>query len=232
MDKSPPVCQKVTKRRKCHPARGEERRLTRGQKWAKLRGNERGEGDLANATKRILAMALKERLARQRLDEITIQSLVDDAQVSRKTFYYHFQDVYALLEWLFLEEGKRVLEGNVSASTWQIGMRRIFAYAQENKAVILNVYRCLEDREGLLEIHITRLVRPLLERIFDEMPHSEQLDGEDRKIILDFYAFGLVELFLRWIGNGMKPEGGQLMDRLDRIFSGSMESLIQRCLNT
>ena len=185
---------------------------------------------LANATKRVLAAALKERLARQRLDEITIQSLVDDAQVSRKTFYYHFQDVYALLEWLFLEEGKRVLEGNVGASTWQIGMRRIFAYGQENKTVILNVYRCLEDREGLLEIHISRLVRPLLERIFDEMPYSGQVDQEDRKLILDFYAFGLVELFLRWIGNGMKPDGGQLMDRLDRIFSGSMESLIQRCL--
>ena len=187
--------------------------------------------ELANATKRVLAAALKERLARQRLDEITIQSLVDDAQVSRKTFYYHFQDVYALLEWLFLEEGKRVLEGNVGASTWQIGMRRIFAYGQENKTVILNVYRCLEDREGLLEIHISRLVRPLLERIFDEMPYSGQVDQEDRKLILDFYAFGLVELFLRWIGNGMKPDGGQLMDRLDRIFSGSMESLIQRCLN-
>ena len=187
--------------------------------------------ELANATKRVLAAALKERLARQRLDEITIQSLVDDAQVSRKTFYYHFQDVYALLEWLFLEEGKRVLEGNVGASTWQIGMRRIFAYGQENKTVILNVYRCLEDREGLLELHISRLVRPRLERIVDEMPYSGQVDQEDRKLILDFYAFGLVELFLRWIGNGMKPDGGQLMDRLDRIFSGSMESLIQRCLN-
>lgn len=187
---------------------------------------------MANVTKHILAAALKERLARQRLDEITIQSLVDDAQVSRKTFYYHFQDVYDLLEWLFLEEGRAVLEGNVSASTWQNGMRRIFAYAQENKAVILNICRCLEDREGLLELHVTRLVRPLLERIFEEMPHSGQVDGEDRKLILDFYAFGLVELFLRWIGNGMKPEGGQLMDRLDRIFSGSMESLIQRCLHT
>ena len=94
---------------------------------------------MANATKRVLAAALKERLARQRLDEITIQSLVDDAQVSRKTFYYHFQDVYALLEWLFLEEGKRVQEGNVGATTRQIGMRRIFADGQENKTVIHNV---------------------------------------------------------------------------------------------
>ena len=186
---------------------------------------------MPNFTKKAIKDSFWKLLNEQPLSQISVREIVEECGINRNSFYYHFQDVYALLEWLFLEEGKRVLEGNVGASTWQIGMRRIFAYGQENKTVILNVYRCLEDREGLLEIHISRLVRPLLERIFDEMPYSGQVDQEDRKLILDFYAFGLVELFLRWIGNGMKPDGGQLMDRLDRIFSGSMESLIQRCLN-
>lgn len=186
---------------------------------------------MSNATKRLLAMALKERLARQRLDEITIQSLVDDAQVSRKTFYYHFQDVYALLEWIFVDEGRRILEGNEAVSTWQQAMQSIFDYMQANRALILNVYRCLEDKEALLELHISQLVRPLLERMFDRQPDSEQVRAEDRALILDFYSIGLVEFFLRWVGNGMRTDGGQLMAQLDRIFNGSMESLIRRCLS-
>ena len=52
---------------------------------------------MANTTKRALAAALKKRLTLTTLDKITIQQLVDDAEVSRKTFYYHFQDVYDLL---------------------------------------------------------------------------------------------------------------------------------------
>ena len=74
---------------------------------------------MANTTKRALAAALKKRLTLTTLDKITIQQLVDDAEVSRKTFYYHFQDVYDLLEWLLIDEGKRVLEGNTTADTWQ-----------------------------------------------------------------------------------------------------------------
>lgn len=185
---------------------------------------------MSNATKRVLAMALKERLTRQRLDDITIQSLVDDAQVSRKTFYYHFQDVYALLEWIFVDEGRRILRDISDAEGWQQGLRNIFRYFEENRGMILNIYRPLKHEEDMLELHISRLVRPLLERIFDEQPDQEKVSQEDRKFILDLYAFGMIELFLRWVGNGMKPEGEKLMEQIDRIFSGSMSSLIQRSL--
>lgn len=185
---------------------------------------------MSNATKRVLAMALKERLTKQRLDDITIQSLVDDAQVSRKTFYYHFQDVYALLEWIFVDEGRRILRDISDAEGWQQGLRNIFRYFEENRGMILNIYRPLKHEEDMLELHISRLVRPLLERIFDEQPDQEKVSQEDRKFILDLYAYGMIELFLRWVGNGMKPEGEKLMEQIDRIFSGSMSSLIQRSL--
>ena len=32
------------------------------------------------------------------LDKITIKDIVDDCGISRNTFYYHFQDITALLE--------------------------------------------------------------------------------------------------------------------------------------
>ena len=54
---------------------------------------------MANTTKRMLSLSLKKLLEKNTLDNITIQDITDDAEVSRKTFYYHFQDIYALLEW-------------------------------------------------------------------------------------------------------------------------------------
>ena len=44
------------------------------------------------------------------------------------------------------------------------------------------------------------------------------------------FSFGLVETILHWIGNGMKPEADHLVDQFDRIFDGSMETVIQKCL--
>lgn len=186
---------------------------------------------MPSTTKRVLAAALKERLKRQRLDEITIQNLTDDAEVSRKTFYYHFQDIYALLEWILLDEVKRLLHNGQDADGWMEGVRDVFDYFQQNQAIILNVYRSLEEKEPLLEAHISRLVRPMMERIFDAQPRHSQVNQSDRQFILDLYSFGLVELFLRWIGNGMKPDGQVLMGQIERIVGGCMSSMIQRCMD-
>lgn len=185
---------------------------------------------MSNLTKRALAASLKKLLERAPLDKITIQDLVDDAEVSRKTFYYHFQDIYALMEWCIVEDGKRVLEGNVTADTWQQGLRNVLAYLQGNRAMILNGYRSVQRQGDMLKVNLSRLVRPIMEGIFDSQPDHERVDGEDRELILKLFSYGLVELILYWIGNGMKPDGEYLVARLDRIFDGSMETLIRKCL--
>lgn len=59
---------------------------------------------MANTTKRMLALCLKNQLTHTTLDNITIRELTDEAGVSRKTFYYHFHDIYDLLEWTLIDD--------------------------------------------------------------------------------------------------------------------------------
>lgn len=185
---------------------------------------------MANTTKRALAASLKKLLTKTTLDKITIQQLVDDAEVSRKTFYYHFQDVYDLLEWALVDEGKQVLEGNITADTWQKGLGNVLEYLQDNRTVILNIFRSVRSDVDYLKIHVSNLILPLMERIFDEQPDHEKITPEDREFILRFYSLGVVELCMVWIGGGMKPDADALMTQVNKIFTGSMESTIQRCL--
>lgn len=184
---------------------------------------------MPNATKRALAASLKRLLETTPLDKITIQNLVDDAEVSRKTFYYHFQDIYDLLEWALVDEGRRVLEGCPIADAWQQGLWNVLSYLQENQVVIRNIHRSVQENSTLLERHITQMVQPLLQQIFDAQPDHEKVGAEDRTFILELYAFGVVKLVIYWIDNGMKPEADWMIRRIHRIFSGSMEAMIQRC---
>lgn len=183
---------------------------------------------MANTTKRALAAALKDLLAHTPLDRITIQNLVDAAEVSRKTFYYHFQDIYDLLEWTLVDEGRRVLGENVTADTWQRGLERVFTYLEQNKSIILNIHS--SKNSALLERHLSGLVLPLFENVFRSQPGQERVSELDRQFILDLYSHGVVTLFLYWIDSGMKPEAQVMLKRIDRLFRGSMESLIQRYL--
>ena len=55
-------------------------------------------------TKHALAAALKALMLEKPLDKITIQELTNRCGMRRQNFYYHFEDVYDLLRWLFQEE--------------------------------------------------------------------------------------------------------------------------------
>ena len=56
---------------------------------------------MATSTKKALADALKKMMVIKPIDRITVNDLVETCGVSRQTFYYHFDDVYDLLEWVF-----------------------------------------------------------------------------------------------------------------------------------
>lgn len=58
----------------------------------------------SNLTKRVLAQTLKELIKTQPFEKISVSDICNACGVSRKTFYYHFLDKYALVEWIFDNE--------------------------------------------------------------------------------------------------------------------------------
>ena len=96
---------------------------------------------MPNRTKYDLEASLKKLLLQKPLDKITISDLTADCGISRMAFYYHFKDIYDLVEWVCLEDAQRALQGKKTYDTWQEGLEQIFEAVLENKPFILNVYR-------------------------------------------------------------------------------------------
>ena len=66
---------------------------------------------MINQTKQILEESLKKLMLQKPLDKITIRDLTEDCGISRMAFYYHFKDIYDLVEWSCLEDATRALTG-------------------------------------------------------------------------------------------------------------------------
>jgi translation initiation factor 2 alpha subunit (eIF-2alpha) len=98
---------------------------------------------MSEMTKVAMVEALKKLLITKPITKITVSDITDACQVNRMTFYYHFKDIYDLLEWGIINEGQKILAGNKTAKTWQQGMKNIFETALENKAFVTNAYHSL-----------------------------------------------------------------------------------------
>ena len=62
-------------------------------------------------------------------------------------FYYHFKDIYDLVEWSCYEDAKRALQGKKTYDTWQEGIRQIFEVVYENKPFIMNAYHAISREQ-------------------------------------------------------------------------------------
>lgn len=99
-------------------------------------------------TKKMLAEALKKRMENQPFDKIKVNDIISDCGVNRKTFYYHFNDIYALLRWTFKQEAIDIVK---QYDYWQESkdvITFVIEYIEQNKRVL----RCALDSIGPLEL--------------------------------------------------------------------------------
>ena len=111
---------------------------------------------MPNTTKAALEESLKRLLLKKPLDKITITDITTDCGISRMAFYYHFKDIYDLVEWSCVEDGTKALQGKKTSESWTEGLTQIFEAVLENKPFIMNVYRNV-DRERI-ENYLFKLI--------------------------------------------------------------------------
>ena len=121
---------------------------------------------MSQVTKRALEASLKKLLLEKPLHKITVSDITDDCGINRMTFYYHFKDIYDLVEWSCQEDASRALAGKKTYETWQQGLLQIFEAVQENKPFILNVYRSVSREQ--VENYLYKLTYDLLEGVVEE----------------------------------------------------------------
>ena len=173
-----------------------------------------------NITKNALEESLKKFLLQKPLDKITISDLTADCGISRMAFYYHFKDVYDLVEWSCIEDAARALQGKKTYDTWQEGLLQIFEAVLENKPFILNVYRSV-GRERV-ENYLYTLTYQLIEGVVEEQSENLIVTETQRKFIADFYKYSFVGVMLDWIKRGMKEPPEEMAELIAVTMHGNV----------
>lgn len=181
---------------------------------------------MAGSTKYALEDALKKLLLQKPIDKITINDLTEECGISRMTFYYHFKDIYDLVEWACLEDAKRALDEKKTCDTWQQGLLQIFEAVQQNKPFILNVYRCVHREQ--VEKYLQPLVDHLLLDIIQEKSGGMTVRDEDKQFIAQIYSYIFIGLMLDWIKEDMREDPQNIVDRLAKLITGSISAALAR----
>ncbi len=184
---------------------------------------------MKNTTKQALEASLKKMLLKKPLDKITIQDLTSDCGISRMAFYYHFKDIYDLVEWACYEDAASALQGKKTYDTWQEGLAQIFEAVLENKPFVLNAYRCISRDQ--IERYLYRLTYGLIRGVVDEKAAGLPITEEDKTFIADFYKYNFVGIMLDWIRQGMREDYQGIVEKTALTLRGNIANSIRNFIS-
>ena len=177
---------------------------------------------MSQITKRAIEQSLKNLLVKKPLTKITINDIAEDCGINRMTFYYHFKDIYDLVEWSCLEDARRALDEKKTYETWQQGFLQIFEAVLENKPFVMNVYRCVHKEQT--ERYLKPLVDNLLLGVINEESEGLNVREEDKEFIAQVYSYIFIGLMLDWIKDDMKEDPESIVHRLAVLIKDSVPS--------
>ena len=95
---------------------------------------------MAHLTEAAIQDTFLKLLSEQPFDKITVTQLVDECQITRRTFYYHYSDLYELLDTILRRETERALDEFEATGSWEECMITASRFAREHKRAVYHIY--------------------------------------------------------------------------------------------
>lgn len=184
---------------------------------------------MASTTKEALGNALKKMLSIKPIDKITVKDLVEECGVNRQTFYYHFDDVYDLLEWVFEEDANKVLPDEIFYDEWREHVVMFFRYLQNNRSFVLNIYNS-QNRSYLLR-YFKRRLHYCIHGFAVIVAEGKNVEWSDLEFVCELYSHLIVGLISQWLDANMELPPEIVEEKLMRVLDGSIEYMLSRFQN-
>lgn len=159
---------------------------------------------MANFTKKAIKNTFVLLLEERPLSEITVKDIASRCGINRNSFYYHYQDIPALIEELVKEEAEQILEKYPTVSTIVECFDALTEFASHRKRAIMHIYRSV-NRE-VFERHLMAVSEYFVGNYVTTVLSGESIGETDKKTIVDYYKCVCFGLVLNWLNTGMTDE--------------------------
>ena len=178
-------------------------------------------------TKKMLASSLKKILESKPLSKVTVSEIIADCKVNRKTFYYHFENVYALLNWMLKQEAIEVIKQMNLITDYEEAIFFAMDYIDENEIILKNIYHYMGKDELLQFFHqdFIELSAAVIERAAQKNQIS--VNGEFKELLSRFYTGAIASLLLERIKSKSPHDREKIVQYISLILNNSLTNILK-----
>lgn len=177
-------------------------------------------------TKKALAASLKKLMEDSALDKISIREITEDCGVNRKTFYYHFENIYDLVGWMFEEEAIESVKKYNFLTDYEEVVRFSMNYVEENEHVVNSALNAL-GRDELKKFFYNNFVGNM-RSVVDELSEGMIIPQDYIDFLINFYAESFASLLIDWVRNQSQRDKEKYIEYISLVLFESIRPDLER----
>ncbi len=154
---------------------------------------------LKNFTKTNIVNSLRKKMVKKDLDCITIQEIVDECEISRHTFYYHFSDIYDAVKWMYKQDAIDMINQSCEIKNWKSSMINILKLVDNNSAM----YKCTLNSRCAGDLHkfCYEIIYASLVNEIEQIYHSQGIKANQKfsHFVAHSYSLSIVTMIQSWL---------------------------------
>ena len=176
-------------------------------------------------TKRTHADSLKKIMKQKSFSKITVSEIIADCGVNRKTFYYHFEDIFALLKWMFEEEAIEVVKHFDLLIDYEEAIRFVMQYVDENNYIISCAYDSIgrDEMKRFFYADLIGIVTSVIDAA--EEKFDIKVDNDFKNYVAKFYTEALSGMLIDWVKDKDNHDREKVVKYLTAIIGLALESM-------
>ena len=173
-------------------------------------------------TKILIANAFFRLLQTQSVDSISVKRIIDECGVSRQTFYYHYKDLFAIVEFLFSGMIKQSEIECSKADDLVTRIKIILERIDDNRLLINRMMH--SKRAGDFQIFASDRIADLLETIWTaQSDYYSGISHEDAQFLSGFLTYVIMGCTAMAVMKDKPLDVDRLAEKIYRLATGQLK---------
>lgn len=182
--------------------------------------------EITLTTKKALAASLKKQMVKKQLKKVTVSEIITDCNLNRKTFYYHFEDIYALLKWMLEQEAVEIVKQFDLLVDYKDAILFVLDYVEANAHILNCAYDSMgrDEMKRFFYADFIGIMGTLIDSTEKDLGVSVSLDFKE--FLCNLYTEALAGVLIDWVKNRNKYDRNKVLQYLSLIMRTSLPAVL------
>ena len=178
---------------------------------------------MANFTRRAIKGSFLKLLNQRPLNQITVKDIVEDCGINRNSFYYHFEDLPALIAEIVEEKLHALTQNHPTISSVEECFDTVVELVMENRRAVYHIYNSLS--RDVFERYLMDACQYIVSTYLKAEFAGESLSEEDLNVLIRFHKCECFGAVIDWLNGGMKDNITDYFRRICELQKSWVEAL-------